>query len=237
MTRLASSWLAALALLSATSATALQVKEGVEGEVLTANISLREMTRLSVEGARVKTLRFRDGDLEVEKDDDTGQMFIGPGDFSGKPINAFLLDNKGRNFGLLLQPVDMPADSIVIKERGALRQSGGTKLEKSGAYERVVKNMVLAMAADGQPAGVEIREKREEVVLWKDTRLTLQRLYLAATIVGERYVLSNIGKGPVTIAEQELFRKGVLAISIETMNLAPGDSTSVFIVRERKLDE
>lgn len=237
MTRSASSWLA-LALLAATSAAnALQVKEGNEGEVLTCNISLREMTRLTVDDARIKFLRFRDGDLIVEKDEESGQMFIGPGDFSGKPINAFLKDSKGRNFGLLLQPIDMPADSIVVKERGALRKSGGTKLEKSGAYERVIKNMTLAMAGDGQPSGVEIREMREDVVLWKDTKLTLQRLYLAASIVGERYALINIGNRAVTIAEQELFRKGVLAVSVENMNLAPGDTTAVFIVRERKLNE
>lgn len=242
MTRSASKLLV-LALLAAINlawpicANALQVLEGAEGELLVGKISLKEATRLTIDKERVKYLRFSEGDLIVERDDDNGQMFIRPGDFSGKPINMFVSDEKGRTYGLLLQPVDMPADSIVVRERGYLRQSGGTRLEKAGSYERVIKNMVLAMASDAQPSGVEIREVKEEIPLWKESRLVLQRLYLAASIVGEKYLLANTGTSPMTMAEQELFRKGVMSVSIENMNLAPGETTNIFVVRERKLNE
>lgn len=241
MTRLASK-LPALALLAAISlaplcASALQVLEGAEGELLTGKISQREPTRLTIDRERIKYLRYSEGDLIVERDDDNGQMFIRPGDFSGKPINVFVSNEKGRTYGLLLQPVDMPADSIVVRERGGLRQAGGTRLEKAGSYERVIKNMVLAMASDAQPAGVEIRETTEKIGLWKDSWLVLQRLYLATNIVGEKYLLTNAGISAMTMAEQELFRKGVLAVSIENMNLAPGETTNIFVVRERKFNE
>lgn len=97
--------------------------------------------------------------------------------------------------------------------------------------------MLLAMASDAQPAGVEIRETTEKIGLWKDSWLVLQRLYLATNIVGEKYLLTNAGVSAMTMAEQELFRKGVLAVSIENMNLAPGETTNIFVVRERKLNE
>jgi conjugal transfer pilus assembly protein TraK len=236
MIRSVSRLLLALAL-TANNASALQVLEGAEGELLVGKISQRELTRLTVDRERIKFLRFSEGDLLVEKDDDNGQMLIRPGDLSGKAINVFVSDEKGRTYGLLLQPVDMPSDSIVVRERGALRQSGGTRIEKAGSYERVIKNMVLAMASDAQPGGVEVREVSTDIPVWVDTRLTLQRLFLAASIVGEKYVLANIGKDPLTVVEQELYRKGVLAVSIENMNLAPGEATNVFVVRERKLNE
>lgn len=238
MTRSVSSWLAlALAISLSLPAHALQVIEGAERELAHARISLREMTRIAVDDARVKYLRYREGDLIFEQDDELGQVFIRPADFSAKPINVFVSDSKGRTFGLLLEPADVPAESILLKDRGALRKSGGTKLERAGNYDRVIKNMVLAMAGDEAPTGMEIREVRNDIPLWAGTKLTMVRVYLAAAIAGERYILTNTGTSPITIAEQELFRKGVLAVSIEVMNLAPGDSTNVYVVRERRGDE
>ena len=39
------------------------------------------------------------------------------------------------------------------------------------------------------------------------------------------------------IAEAELYKPGVLAVAIEQLTLAPGESTSVFIIRERGANE
>ena len=41
----------------------------------------------------------------------------------------------------------------------------------------------------------------------------------------------------MVIAEQELYRPGVVVIAVEQQTLAPGDSTRVYIVRERARDE
>jgi conjugal transfer pilus assembly protein TraK len=39
------------------------------------------------------------------------------------------------------------------------------------------------------------------------------------------------------IAEAELFKPGVLGIAVEQLELAPGESTAVYVVREREATE
>jgi conjugal transfer pilus assembly protein TraK len=39
------------------------------------------------------------------------------------------------------------------------------------------------------------------------------------------------------LAEAELYKPGVLAVAIEQLNLAPGETTGVFVVRERGANE
>lgn len=69
------------------------------------------------------------------------------------------------------------------------------------------------------------------------TRLTLERVLLGTGVVGEKYLLANIGKSDLVLAERDLFRPGVMAVSIEHASLRPGESTDLFIVRERSANE
>jgi hypothetical protein len=39
------------------------------------------------------------------------------------------------------------------------------------------------------------------------------------------------------IAEPELYKSGVLAVAVEQLELGPGESTPVYIVREREATE
>jgi len=39
------------------------------------------------------------------------------------------------------------------------------------------------------------------------------------------------------LEEQEFFRTGVAAVSIEQLTLAPGEATNIFIIRERSANE
>lgn len=48
---------------------------------------------------------------------------------------------------------------------------------------------------------------------------------------GEKYRLTNTGKTALRLVEQELYRKGVVAVAIEQMQLEPGQTTSVHVVR------
>lgn len=234
MTRLALSSLLTLLLLS-NPAHALQVLDASDGETLVAKISQREMTRIAIDKGRVRKLPLTEGDLIVEKDEDNGQVFVRPASADAKAINVFVIDARGRTYGLLLQPADIPAENIIIRDRAA--KSEKSSIEKSGSYQRVIKNMVLAMATDASPNGVEVREMRQEIPLWQESKLMLQRTYIGRSVVGEKFLLTNVSGKPMVIAEPELSRRGVISVSVENMNLAPGESTNVFVVREKKDNE
>ena len=53
-------------------------------------------------------------------------------------------------------------------------------------------------------------------------------------LAGEKYLLTNVSKEPLVLSEEEFDRKrgDVVAVSIETHNLAPGESTNVFVIRD-----
>jgi len=199
-------------------------------------ISRKEVTRIAFEKGRVRKVTGSAGEFVLEKDDEKGQIFVRPTDpQSTKPINLFLTSERG-TVALLLQPVDTPSDSIVIREPRS-SSAAPTRLEASGRHVRTIKNLLLALADDALPEDMEARELARDVALWPGTRLTLQRVLLGSGVVGEKYQLTNIGSATMELAEANLFKSGVMAVSVEQNSLRPGEATNLFVIRERKNDD
>ena len=236
---------------------ALQIVDAQDGQTAVGKLSRKEVTRIAFELGRVRKVTGSAGEFLLEKDDDQGQIFVRPTDpGSTKPINLFLTSDRG-TVALLLQPVDTPSESIVIRQapdarepRGSreARQSHGprgpgehstvpTRLEASGRHVRTIKNLLLALAQDALPEDMDAREVARDITLWPGTRLTLQRILLGAGVVGEKYLLTNVGDTALELAEHALFKPGVMAVSVERANLNPGDATNLFVIRERKNDD
>ena len=60
---------------------------------------------------------------------------------------------------------------------------------------------------------------------------------LGQGVVGEKYQLANIGTSALDVAENSLFKAGVMAVSVEQASLRPGEATNLFVIRERKSDD
>ncbi len=215
---------------------ALQVVDAHDGETVLAKISRKEVTRIAFEHGRVQKVTGNAGEFVLEKDDEKGQVFIRPADpQSAKPINIFLT-SKHSTVVLLVQPVDTPSDTIVIREPQA-RAQVRSLLESSGRHVRTCKNLLLALAGDALPEDMEAKEPGREVALWPGARLTLQRMLLGASVVGEKYQLTNIGTTDLAVQEPNLFKPGVMAVSVEHTSLQPGSATNLFVIRERRTDD
>ena len=206
-------WLLLLALAASQPALALQVVDARDGETVLAKVSRKEVTRISVERGRIRKVTGNAGEFVLEKDDEKGQVFIRPvSPDSTKPINLFVSTERS-TIGLLLQPVDTPSDAIVIREaRDAA--TGPARIERSGRHVRTMKNLLLAMAEDALPDDMEVREPGRELTLWPGA-LTLQRQWLGSGVVGEKYQLVNTGASALDLAERDLFKRGVMAVSVE----------------------
>ena len=233
---------------------ALQIVDAQDGQTAVGKLSRKEVTRIAFERGRVRKVTGSAGEFLLEKDDDQGQIFVRPTDPSStKPINLFLTSDRG-TVALLLQPVDTPSESIVIRQppdardtreyreslgrRGSgERSTAPTRMEASGRHVRTIKNLLLALAQDALPEDMDAREVARDITLWPGTRLTLQRILLGAGVVGEKYLLTNVGDTALELAEHALFKPGVMAVSVERANLNPGDATNLFVIRERKNDD
>lgn len=232
---------AGLTLFLAGAAHALQVIEPVEGSNSFVKVSAKETTRLVIEGAKIKTMLATDGELTYEKDTDRGQLFIRP-IVLNKPINVRLISTSGATYNLILSAVDIPQEDVIIREPFAAKVDRGSSSgsfavaqgKRSGvnpSQGKSVRDLVAVMALEEPPTTANVRPADEELALWENTRFVLTAVYQDRGLVGEKYILTNTSKAQMRLVEQELYRKGVLAVAIENMNLAPGQSTSVYVVR------
>jgi conjugal transfer pilus assembly protein TraK len=94
-----------------------------------------------------------------------------------------------------------------------------------------IRRVLLALSRDAEPEDMVARDRLEIVPLWNEARFVLVRT-LDGSLLGEKYQLTNVSKARMVIDERELYRRGVLAVMIETLELEPGEATQVFVVLE-----
>jgi conjugal transfer pilus assembly protein TraK len=231
---------------------ALQVLEAAEGQTVLGRLSSKELTRIAVEGGRIRKVTGQGGEFLMEKDEDQGQIFIRPtSPENPRPINLFVTLEAGgepMTVGLLLQPVDIPAETIMLRpsvssgtpgaRKNSIHGSGQAEASRpdprSPRHVRQLKNLLVVMADNQETPDFEVREVRQEQPLWVGTRLVLQRQWLGDGLVGERYRLANIGPQTLRVHEQHLFKPGVMALSVEHDRLEPGQVTALFVIRQRR---
>ena len=173
-----------LPLLLGDPAHALQIVDAQDGQTVLGKISRKEVTRIAFERGRVRKVTGNAGEFILEKDDEKGQIFVRPTDpQSTKPINLFLTSDRG-TVALLLQPVDTPSDSIVIRE---LKESSTapTRLEASGRHVRTIKNLLLALAGDALPEDMEVKEPARDVA---------HQLEVLALVLPHRHLVRAVGE-------------------------------------------
>lgn len=219
---------------SAPLAGAVQILDGADGHTLYAKVSKKEITRLALDHGRITTLRFKQGELGTDPDEDTGQLFLSVPPGSDKPINAFLTTDAGATYTLVMQVVDAPADSIVIRQH---RPQQASPDNKAGTYDRAIKRLAAAMAGDGAPDDMQVRRVGRRLALWREATATLDAEYLTRELVGERYLVTNVSNQPMVLDEREFYRKGVSVVALDQLNLAPGASTRLYVVREKAQNE
>jgi conjugal transfer pilus assembly protein TraK len=233
--------LSILALLaSSLSSEAAQYVDGADQRIGQATMSLNEQNRLSVDGRNiVSVVPSQAGLLLTRADTSTGTLY-----FSLKnpaltsTVTLFVTDDKGVTYRVLLQPRPVASEDIVI--RPAVTKTAGAPglVGKTSNYQKRTKNLIIAMANPDQSDGyAQVIDVNTEIPLWKEARLVLAKKFIDVELVGEMYRLTNVSDTPMTLVEQEMFRKGVIAVSIDTMNLAAGESTDIYIVRGRKDNE
>jgi conjugal transfer pilus assembly protein TraK len=255
-----------LALLTSASAHALQVVDARDGVTVEASISVKEPTRIRLEQGSVTDV-FGNiyssscgqapvavppgqpgapnasginplGEIVLECDRDKGEIYVRPVGNGTKPINLFVSSGQS-TFTLLLKRADMPADTIVIRDktpRKVMAADGQIPASLSGrspVHIRALKTMLIAMATDRVATDIRVEEVGRPIQLWAEAKFSLMRTYEGRGLIGEKYLLTNISAAPMVLAEQEFDREDadIRAIAVENQSLAPGDSTNVYVIR------
>lgn len=178
------------------------------------------------------------GEIMLECDRDKGEIYVRPVGSSTKPVNLFI-SSAHATYTLLLRRSDTPSDTIVIRDKTtrlagtdlAAKRQG--PLGASANHIRAMKALLVAMASDRVAMDMPVTEVNRPIPLWNEAKFSLTRTVEGRGLVGEKYLLTNVSNQTMVLAEQEFDRTGgnVVGIAIENLNLRPGESTSVYVIR------
>ena len=250
-------WLLVAALAAPLAAHAVQVVDVRDGAAVEALVSLREPTRVRIEGAAIREVfgnlqstscggnaptaglpaqqaTTTSAEVLVECDLGKGEIYLRPVGVPDKPINLFVSSPQA-TYTLLLRPVDRPADTIVLRDRTLPAASEAANVVRGAAANpiRRLKGLLVAMASGQLPPDIRAEPVNRDVPLWAQVRFTFLERFEGRGLVGEKYLLENISSASMVLAEQEFDRESgnVAGIAIERHNLRPGESTSVYVIR------
>ena len=236
----------AMVALAAAAAQAAQTISINESDTAVVRVSARDQTRIRAEHGRLLDVigdvydaqKNPAGRVMVLKDEADGEFYV---KFVGSDTSPLKLDVKSDRgtVGLLLQPALIVSDTLVLRiqadeQRRSATATASRSPARSSAHVRAIKALTLAMVSPSSAPDVEVQRLPlggEVLALWKDVHFVLKSRHLVQGLTGEAYELTNASDQPRLIDERELFRPGVLAVSLQDLSLAPGQTTRVWIVR------
>lgn len=211
-----------------------------DGASATAKLSLKDPTRLRIDGLRItdvrgSSLRTKDnpaGVLTASLDEDKGDLYLLPvTPQSLFAATSIFVSTARSTYTLVLVPMDIPADTIVIRDRVTLAAPSGNK--RLPTHERELIDLLKTVATSPAPANLYAVEINQPVHLWQEARFVLRQRYEGnPRWVVEVFDLTNISASPMVLDEREFLTTGIAAVALEQTILGPGETVPVRIVRE-----
>lgn len=212
-------------LLNSFQAFAAQVVfQGSPTDATTALISRHEPNLITVDGRKIRRIHGAEGLFTITPEPDTGSAWLKP--TSDKPMmSAYITDEDGQHYKLLLKVEDIPAETIIVKGRGVRTQATAASGKNEPRNDDIINTTVALFNGHG--------DRRSEVIpLWKGTRFELVRTVDLRGLRGEVYVLTNTSDMRIIMDEREFYRPGVQSVSVEKLTLEAGQATRVIVISE-----
>lgn len=207
-------------------AQAAQVLSGRPDETLSASVSRAEPTLIRVDGQRIRRVFGAEGDFTVTPDKEAGTAYLKPMT-DKQAFSVFVSDESGRTWKLLLSVADGPSESIIIRGKP---EPGNKQADRDMARNQAIKRVLLALESP-DATDMESRVMNELVPLWKEAMFVLVKV-VEGPLRGEKYMLTNTSDKPMVIDERELYRRGVVAVSVERPELKPAETAAVYVISE-----
>lgn len=205
-----------------------------DGDTFRVKLSTRDLNRIAIKGGRISKLWARDGFLVVQKAE--GEALILPAPTSPAVFSFFVRDEFGSTYTLVAERFDIPAQSIVldpVKNFSDKQVSGVFNKANSDPIKTKSNRLIKAMALDNDLRGYSKTLYSSVVPLWKETKITLVRAYEGRAFRGDVYLIENVSEGVLTFNETEFqdFGDHVFGVALSELNIAPGEVSTLFVVR------
>lgn len=211
-------------------------------DTVTVNISSTEQNALIVQDRKIVSVIPSIADaLEYEKDVNQGVLYfkVQPW-YANRTISAFVNDEAGVRYKLVMRPTaTLGAEEIILIPPANTKSKDGSN-KGSQSFVQQIKELVYVMGDDADDPQDELAIEgigrsfvRQQIPLWKEASMVYVAKYDGDELYGEHYIVTNKTASNLVLLEQEFYRKKVVAVSIENLNLLPGQSTNVYVVREK----
>lgn len=216
-------------------ASSMQPLSVQDGDSITVKISSREITRIGIAGeGRLDKIWGASGIMEVSPDTDNGEVFIKP--LAGAPgtFSFFIRDDAGATYTLVATQHDIPSQTIMLRPSNLRQNSLEQARWQNQPFIENVKSLMKAMALGEAAAGYQIEVRQSRVPLWRETDIRQVRAYVGFALLGEIYVVTNRTGEVIRFHEREFmdFGEAVSAVALERLEVEPGGSTTLFVVRQ-----
>jgi len=214
---------------------ALQLVEVSDGQTITVKVSAKELTRIAMaDGQRIARIWGLEDRMQVEPDRDGGQVFLRPmNGLSSQAFSFFVRDEQGETFTLLAVPVDMPADTVLLRSKNQNTAAHAIASPQEIPYIETIKILVRALAQGGVPEGFQSAAVSREVPLWKEAKVVQIARYTGA-FSAEIYQFTNVSGNEMRLDEREFaaLATDIKAVAIAEHVLAPAQTTRIYLIRE-----
>lgn len=211
---------------------ALQIRSVVDNETTAAKISSVDVTRIFVQGDRIKSVKGLKGAYTRENDEKNGEIYIQPTSLYQDRAFTILIDTEqGRHFTLLLNPTFSPSETLMLVPKGVGHERAA-RFEEAQPYELTIKHLIRAMKNGAMPEGYAIREVDNKTTyrLGNKLDIKLKTIYEGLNLRGEIYEIKNRCAIPLQIDEREFYKASTRAISLDTIEIPPKAQINLYRV-------
>lgn len=159
-----------------------------------------------------------------------GDIYVSvPETFAARAISFFATTRKGFVYKIACKIEPIPAVQVFITNP-AIARNTAADWEKETPLTASAVRLIQAMADDRSVEGFEVRQVAASPARVGDLEVQLIADYRGSSFAGKVIRIANRGKENVTLAERDLAPAGALAVAIVSPVLAPGMSTTAFVV-------
>lgn len=212
-----------------------QFRQAADGSSIECAVSARELTRFAlVDDQFASVSKISSGtpynDFAVTNEPLRGDIYVSvPETFAARAISFFATTRKGFVYKIACRIEPIPAVQVFITNP-AIARNMAADWEKETPLTASAVRLIQAMADDGSVAGFAVRQVAAPPARVGDLEVQLIADYRGSSLAGKVIRIANRGKENVTLAERDLAPAGALAVAIISPVLAPGMSTTAFVV-------
>lgn len=206
-----------------------------------AEVSARQMSRISIVGERIASIRKLDEpggpQMLVEADEKSGDAFVAfDGDVAGRTFNAFLTTESGRVVQAVLRPLPGDGRTVLVQlDAASVRGAaaiGAARAEGRAPYEETLVQFVRLMFNDQEVEGADRQVLSGPAVRAGPFSVRDVLVWNVQGLRGHVLYVTNLGKAEEEVRLEAFLIARVYAAAASHQRLRPGEQGRIFVVEE-----